>query len=190
MSEELQFFNSSLTGEEIDDELIQLRNVDGYLVGDGHGNFSSATGIYDPSEGTIIRGGYGPPNEYTEGTVGELYLDASKNVFYRCVSNVDNNYVWIQLSYVPTFRKINGKFLSGDITLTAEDIPYKESNIRTNLSDYELGAVIAAFFNACGLRYTTAGYTIEQLSSYFLDLYHRYGGDIELLKNNVFIVET
>lgn len=189
MPDELLFFDSSMTGEEIENTLVGLRSINGYIIGNGDGTFRASTGIYDPTEGTIIRGGTNPPNEYTEGNVGELYLDASANIFYRCISSEGGVYTWVELPYVPRTRKINNKGLMQDLTLTAADIPYKECGIKADLTDYDLGAVVAAFFTACGLRFNVAEYTNEAISNYFLNLYVKYGGDIEMLRNNVFIVE-
>lgn len=187
--DELQFFESSLSGEQIEDTLVGLRSINGYIIGNGDGTFRASTGIYDPSEGTIIRGGTTPPNNYTEGNVGELYLDASANVLYRCMFSSPGAYQWTELSYVPRTRKINNKGLMQDLKLTAADIPYKDRKVKAGLTDYDLGAVVAAFFCACGLRFNVAEYTKESISNYFLNLYVKYGGDIEMLRNNVFVVE-
>jgi len=167
--DDLRFFDSSLTAEQIEAVLAGVYNVTGLVQSDGHGHFTAGQGGGGGGGESGIITGYGPPTESTVGAVNQLYLDTNAKVFYVCTAaTTEGVYTWVDIKYVPVTRTLNGYPLDQNRTLWANDIPYQNVSVKTALTDVELGTAIIAFMEAVGVKTTVSGFSKEDLAEYWL----------------------
>ena len=81
---EPEYFNSSLTGQQMEDILTGVRNANGYI----YVNAGFVTGKIP------FIAGAGAPTTATTGEIGQVYFDTSNKMVYRCDSISGANYVW------------------------------------------------------------------------------------------------
>lgn len=115
-NEAFNFYDSSLTGEEIEEALLTARGI-GYgrtmIKGTGLGGFEPAVPGEDYDY--VLLKGSGAPDMYTEAAIGQHYLNttATENPYeYVCVAySRENGYQWRPLSGVSEIDpKAQGSF--------------------------------------------------------------------------------
>lgn len=129
---DLNYFDSSLYNEQIEDELVQLRRLRGHVKGNGLGRFFTASGGDTELIIKHLTNGNGPP--VTPGIDdNDLYIDNLTGYLY--VYHKSKN-EWIEINYLKSLIKINNMQFTDDIWIMSNNVEYEDTTVMAEVDKF------------------------------------------------------
>lgn len=129
---DLQFYDSSLYNEQIEDELVQIRRLQGHIKGNGLGRFFTASGGDVETIVKHLTNGDGPPEESGIDD-NDLYIDNLTGYLY--IYHKDND-SWSEANYLKALIRINGMQFTDDIWIMSNNIEYEDTTVMAEIDKF------------------------------------------------------